>query len=1173
MIQDTDSFEPDISEATPTQSQDNALAAKFSAWSKHPACVKTIKITKIIFGRIFVYSGELFAAICGLFIAWLYAVSWLITQQSVDVSRFKPDAARWFSQAFDGHHADIDILSLRWLPATDNVVFELQDVVVRGDNDEAIQSFASIKTGFALSNVIAARPVPSTVDIEGGSLSWIEDENGQIIAGLGTPETVGRLGPVYRGRLPDLSQNQTGNDDNTNFATTLADFKNLNVENTQLYFQSRNQEQPVILDLDRLNLAQKDKQLDLILTGQIQQAEDSASLDISLNTDVELSQFDGAVIAQNLRLNQHGPKIGRYKDFSRLDAPISFDVQSVFSRANGLQASKITLDVQQGRLTGSKQLLNFDGARFAATLEPGDQRMIIEDITLKSSKFSFEGVGDITELGALNDGNINSSPVFDVRLNDVAIDAVPIFADPLAFKTVKAAGQIDFDARRLSLPKLSLGLDDYSFDLSLDAIQSSDGKLESLLASGAMQGNMGPRDLLALWPPKVADGARRWVDASMKAASIDRLNFKANLDKAYFDNPIFAEEYITADLSVSGGVVKYMRDMPALENVIANGRIIGNRIEADLVSGTVGNLTIETGTVVMPRLLPVGGDILINITGCGAAADMLALVDNKPFEFASKYGVDPAKVGGQGRIEMSITRPMLVNFDQNRITYAVKGDFTDAVAPFEISGQKITEGNVRLEADKTGLFMSGPVKIGPWAANMEWREVFGENAPPTSYTMSGLVGRDMLDQFGIGLREYFDGMIPVEIKARGRGLDIQSGTLFADLTQAELSVSNIWSKAAGQSGTLVASLKRGSAGSIVLPQLDLKAPGLEILGTLEIGQNLQLRVLDFSKMRVDGLVDAAVQLKPDTQNQRFSLFVEGEYLDISPWVSASLTQRNSSAIDVPVLMTASMERLVLKDDYALSNAKFLFAHSGRSLSGLRLGGSTEDGELKAEMVSDPDDETRLVTVRVPDASKAAAAFLGLENMEGGVLSIRAKLPPIDTDGPTVGNAEITAFKLKQAPFLAQILSLASLTGLVNTLGGDGLSFERFEAPFTLSDNLLQVRGARVYGPALGMTGEGDIELNARVLDFDGTVVPAYTANTILGDVPVLGSLLGKKGEGVFALNYAVRGPFEKTQISVNPLSALTPGFLRGIFRPQREKLSDEILEQIEAVRPKEGEEE
>jgi hypothetical protein len=37
---------------------------------------------------------------------------------------------------------------------------------------------------------------------------------------------------------------------------------------------------------------------------------------------------------------------------------------------------------------------------------------------------------------------------------------------------------------------------------------------------------------------------------------------------------------------------------------------------------------------------------------------------------------------------------------------------------------------------------------------------------------------------------------------------------------------------------------------------------------------------------------------------------------------------------------------------------------------------------------------------------------------------------------------------------------------------------------------------------------------------------------------------------------------------VNPLSALTPGIMRGIFKPSREKLSDEILAEIEAVKPK-----
>jgi len=45
-------------------------------------------------------------------------------------------------------------------------------------------------------------------------------------------------------------------------------------------------------------------------------------------------------------------------------------------------------------------------------------------------------------------------------------------------------------------------------------------------------------------------------------------------------------------------------------------------------------------------------------------------------------------------------------------------------------------------------------------------------------------------------------------------------------------------------------------------------------------------------------------------------------------------------------------------------------------------------------------------------------------------------------------------------------------------------------------------------------------------------------------------LIGKEGEGFFALNYGVKGRFDKSQVSINPLSALTPGVLRRIFQPE-----------------------
>jgi len=77
------------------------------------------------------------------------------------------------------------------------------------------------------------------------------------------------------------------------------------------------------------------------------------------------------------------------------------------------------------------------------------------------------------------------------------------------------------------------------------------------------------------------------------------------------------------------------------------------------------------------------------------------------------------------------------------------------------------------------------------------------------------------------------------------------------------------------------------------------------------------------------------------------------------------------------------------------------------------------------------------------------------------------------------------------------------------------------------------------------------------VDMDGILVPAYSTNSLLGDVPVIGDIfVGKKGEGIFALNYLVKGSFQKTQISVNPLSALTPGFLRGIFKKEREDMPE-----------------
>ena len=86
--------------------------------------------------------------------------------------------------------------------------------------------------------------------------------------------------------------------------------------------------------------------------------------------------------------------------------------------------------------------------------------------------------------------------------------------------------------------------------------------------------------------------------------------------------------------------------------------------------------------------------------------------------------------------------------------------------------------------------------------------------------------------------------------------------------------------------------------------------------------------------------------------------------------------------------------------------------------------------------------------------------------------------------------------------------------------------------------------------AIGVTATGQMELSSRRLHLQGTVVPAYTLNSILANVPVLGLLLlGGEGQGLFAADYRLTGSATDPQVSVNALSAVTPGFLRRLFQP------------------------
>jgi hypothetical protein len=83
---------------------------------------------------------------------------------------------------------------------------------------------------------------------------------------------------------------------------------------------------------------------------------------------------------------------------------------------------------------------------------------------------------------------------------------------------------------------------------------------------------------------------------------------------------------------------------------------------------------------------------------------------------------------------------------------------------------------------------------------------------------------------------------------------------------------------------------------------------------------------------------------------------------------------------------------------------------------------------------------------------------------------------------------------------------------------------------------------------MGLTAEGQINFARSDIDVSGTFVPAYSVNSMLNNIPLVGLLLGGgTNEGVFGVSYHVRGPISAPQVSINPLSAIAPGILRKIM--------------------------
>ena len=221
---------------------------------------------------------------------------------------------------------------------------------------------------------------------------------------------------------------------------------------------------------------------------------------------------------------------------------------------------------------------------------------------------------------------------------------------------------------------------------------------------------------------------------------------------------------------------------------------------------------------------------------------------------------------------------------------------------------------------------------------------------------------------------------------------------------------------------------------------------------------------------------------------------------------------------------------------------------------LSLKGNFTKDEIVEMSIYQVDQNKKTLQVISDRARPFVKNFDFVKGFEGGKLEYES----IISKEVSNSNLMITDFKVSKVPALAQLLTLASLQGIADTLSGEGIRFESFEMKSNSESNVLNIEDALAMGPAISILLEGYVD-KGKTLSLRGTLVPATKLNSIIASIPLVGDILvGKKtGEGVVGVSFKMKGPPKDIKTTVNPIKTLTPRFIVRALEKMKKKKKEE----------------
>ncbi|MCB1721623.1 MAG: hypothetical protein H6860_04955 [Rhodospirillales bacterium] len=1040
-------------------------------------------------GLIFV---EALAAGVVLAVVVVCVLGWRLLSAPLDMEFARPYVQEALRDEQSGIHVSMDKIVLFWPDVREPLLLGLQGASVYGPDGRVVASIDEAALGLNKAHLLMGQIRPEGLVLKRPSLRLIRNADNSFDIGVADMKTYGPVAPKEEeGAQGDYIEQILG---------VLAGDRNGPVADSLLSeLRSFEIEEASLLVDDRV----------LALSWVLPRA------------DIVIERVDGALRSKGIvdlpaesgaapRL-KFTAELGLASEAVDLDAVLeNFDLSLLGQKIPELEILK-TQDV----------LLN---AQFKARIDKG-MKLQRADLTV------------LSEAGALNIAELSAEPV---AYKDLGV---------LAHYTAQN-GQVDLKKVQVTISGVKL---EGNADLRLSEAGAVNGPVR-LEIERLAQSAIAP-----LWPAALAeDNSKEWIVDKLGDGIFSNVYAQGDLEVlAGADGRSVDLKNLVAGFEFDGMSVNYRAPLKPVTDAKGKGtfNLNSETLRVDIESAKVMGLAISEADVELVNIIEAGkGQADINLKLQGPAKSVFTYIRDEPIGVNSE--IDVANVKGQADLQVNISLPTKSNIKIEDVDVNVRGALREAVLPNVVRGLALSEGPFDVSVKDNALRVKGKGRLGDQPIVLDYHEYLSAAGKPYAMQVKAalLATPALRDQFGMDLSSFLEGPVFADVTYTEYAGGRADAVVAADLTPAKMFVDPFdYEKQPGVKGetTLRAVLRNGELKEIV----DLKgsAPSLSLESSVlrfrQKGEETELAGGKVSRFTLNETV-ARLEFEVGPSGQA-KIVMDGPFLDARPFLDDE--KEEGKPYDAPpMLISVAVDRMRTTDEETVQYAKLYIDIDGLGkINQMEMDGIAGAGDIYLRYKPDGSGK-RVFRLEADDAGATLKAFDLYKGVRGGKLVIYGEPIHGVFDRNLIGVAEMTNFKVVDAPALAQLLGAMSLPGLMASLNGDeGLSFTKMEANFDWlyrpSGSLLVFKDGRTSGNSLGLTFDGTFDNAAHTMDVTGTIIPLSGINKVIGDIPLVGDILTGGTGALIAATYTMKGSSEDPKVSVNPLSVLTPGILRRVL--------------------------